>query len=91
MLGKTVRGDDFDGIRAMVWSLYGATNYIFPALGFLFFLKMVLQLAGYGFYFDEAEKSFVVDTLEHIRFAEAAHNLVAMTDVAGSDGVRNLM
>jgi len=91
-VGKTVLGDNLDGVRALVWSLYGATNYIFPALGAVFFLKMVLQLAGYDFYFDEAEKSFALDTLEHIRFAEAANNLVAMTgDVSGSDGIRNLM
>lgn len=79
-IGKTVKRDHLDGVRAMVWWAYGVSNYMFGGLGALLFVTMTLNLAGYGFYIDTGG-SFVVDTLEHIHqdqfFAAEASRLVA--------------
>jgi len=90
-IGKTVRNDGLDGVRSVVWALYSASTYVFPALGLIFFTQLVIQLAGYGFYFDEVQRSFVFDTLEHIRFVQATQATLASTAMDVGDSVRNMM
>merc|ERR1711897_5807 len=79
-LGKTVKKDGLDGVRAIVWNLYFTANYVFTGLGILLMLGLTLNLAGYGYYFDN-HGMFNVDTLEHIRqekfFAEETAKLMS--------------
>mmetsp|Transcript_8538 Transcript_8538/g.15635 ORF Transcript_8538/g.15635 Transcript_8538/m.15635 type:complete len:169 (+) Transcript_8538:108-614(+) len=68
-LGCTIKKDGLDGIRAFVWSLYHASNIIFPVLAVVMMATLGLNLAGYGYYWVNGDTgaTLVVDTLEHIR------------------------
>lgn len=78
-LGKTVKKDGLDGVRAVVWSMYFGANYLFTGLGILLVLGAALNMAGYGYYIDNG--IFNIDTLEHIRqdkfMAEEAAKLLS--------------
>mmetsp|Transcript_12142 Transcript_12142/g.17806 ORF Transcript_12142/g.17806 Transcript_12142/m.17806 type:complete len:153 (+) Transcript_12142:138-596(+) len=78
-LGKTVKKDGLDGVRAFVWSVYFGANYVFTGLGALLVLGLAMNMAGYGYYFDA--NGLNVDTLEHIRhdkfMAEEAARLMS--------------
>lgn len=63
--GVTIKKDGWDGVRAAIWLLFDATEIIFPMLALALTAGLLLNLMGYGYYFDQG--SFVVDTLEHIR------------------------
>lgn len=65
--GKTVRHDGFDGVRAVVWSVFQATEVVFPVLGFLLTCGLFLNLAGYGYYMDADTGKFMVSSLNYIQ------------------------
>jgi hypothetical protein len=73
-LGKTVRDDGLDHIRAVVWSLYEVTNVVFPLLAAFMVFKFTLQLTGYGvvYYWDDVTTTTIFptihfDTLDHLQ------------------------
>mmetsp|Transcript_18730 Transcript_18730/g.28289 ORF Transcript_18730/g.28289 Transcript_18730/m.28289 type:complete len:154 (-) Transcript_18730:103-564(-) len=78
-LGKTVKKDGLDGVRAVVWSMYFGADYLFTGLGILLVLGAALNMAGYGYYIDHG--MFNIDSLEHIRqdkfMAEEATKLLS--------------
>jgi hypothetical protein len=78
--GRTIQQDGWDGLRSMIWWLFQCTEYIFPILGGLLTCGLILNLMGYGYYFDTTTAilstddattttttRLVIDTLEHIR------------------------
>lgn len=66
-LGRTVKKDGWDGVRAIVWSLYSASNIVFPLMAAVMMGGMCLNLMGYGYYWDHVHHQYIVDSLEHIR------------------------
>jgi hypothetical protein len=66
-LGRTIKKDGWDGVRALIWSLYGVSNVVFPVLAVVMFTGICVNLVGYGYYWDETTNKMVFDTLEHIR------------------------
>jgi hypothetical protein len=66
-LGKTVKMDGLDGLRAMVWTIYGISNVVFPIMATVMMAGMCLNLVGYGYYWDHDSHKMIIDTLEHIR------------------------
>ena len=66
-LGKTVKNDGLDGLRAFIWGIYGASNVVFPVLSVFMFAGICINLVGYGYYWDDHTNKMVFDTLEHIR------------------------
>jgi hypothetical protein len=64
-LGRTIKKDGLDGIRALIWAFYGASNVVFPIMFVTMMGGIVLNLSGYGYYWDD--HGLVIDTLEHIR------------------------
>jgi hypothetical protein len=80
--GCTIQQDGWDGLRSMIWWIFQCTEYIFPLLGGLLTCGLILNLMGYGYYFDTTTTAIlsiddatttttttrlVIDTLEHIR------------------------
>jgi hypothetical protein len=65
-LGRTIKKDGLDGIRAVVWSLYHASNVVFPMLFVGMMAGLCLNMAGYGYYWSD-DGRIVLDTLDHIR------------------------
>jgi hypothetical protein len=79
--GRTIQQDGWDGLRSMIWWIFQCTEYIFPLLGGLLTCGLILNLMGYGYYFDTTNvlstddttaattttTRLVIDTLEHIR------------------------
>lgn len=63
--GCTVKKDGLDGVRAFVWGIFDVSNVVFPVMGVALSLGLALNLAGYGYYFDQG--SLVVDTLQTIQ------------------------
>jgi len=66
-LGRTVRKDGLDGLRAFLWVLYHASNVVFPVLAVGMFAGICLNLTGYGYYWDQDSHRLMIDTLQHIR------------------------
>ena len=66
-LGRTVKKDGLDGLRALIWGMYDAYNVVFPVLAVFMFTGICVNLAGYGYYWDNDTNKMVFDTLEHIR------------------------
>lgn len=65
--GATIKKDGLDGVRAVVWQLFGLSNVIFGVLGVALSLGLMLNVVGYGYYFDAPSPSFlVVDSLQNI-------------------------
>ena len=77
--GKTVKKDGLDGVRAFVWGIFDVSNYVFPALGAAMSFVLLLNMVGYGYFFDDG--SLVIDTLSNIQqeqfFQEEAIKLAA--------------
>jgi len=79
--GHTVKGDALDPLRALIWQLFFASNYVFGALGVALMLGLTLNLLGYGYYWDwngggslsssSSSSILVIDTLDHIRQEQA--------------------
>ena len=78
-LGRTVRKDGLDGLRALIWAMFNVSNYVFPAMGAAMSLGLLLNMAGYGYFFDDG--SLVIDTLANIQqeamFQEEAAKLAS--------------
>ena len=67
-IGKTVKGDSLDGLRAVIWQLFFASNFVFSVGAVALGCGLLLNMMGYGYYFDSHSSSFlVIDTIEHIR------------------------
>ena len=84
--GRTVKKDGLDGIRALVWGIFDVSNVVFPMLGVALTMGLFLNMAGYGYYFDDS--GFVIDTLNNIQQdqafqAEAARMAADAFDTAG--------
>jgi hypothetical protein len=66
-LGKTIKKDGWDPIRAAVWAMYSVSNVIFPVMAMTMLATICLNMMGYGYYWDEQTHQLVIDSLEHIR------------------------
>mmetsp|Transcript_55399 Transcript_55399/g.134530 ORF Transcript_55399/g.134530 Transcript_55399/m.134530 type:complete len:173 (+) Transcript_55399:947-1465(+) len=72
-VGRTIRGDGLDPIRAVIWSLYNVgQNIVFPTFAVLMMMKLALQISGYGvlYYWDEMHSVVPViqmDTVQHLQ------------------------
>ena len=66
-LGKTIKKDGLDGLRAIVWGLFDASQVVFGCLAVSLSLGLFLNLLGYGYFFDWDQGGFVIDTLDNIR------------------------
>ena len=47
-LGKTIKKDGLDGLRAIVWGLFDASQVVFGCLAVSLSLGLFLNLLGYG-------------------------------------------
>ena len=65
-IGKTVLNDGLDGVRSVVWGLYNVAEVLFPFLGACMFVSLLLNVLGYGYYFDD-NGHFLFNTLDYIR------------------------
>jgi hypothetical protein len=88
--GLTIKKDGLDGIRAGIWALFHASNVVFPVLGIALSAGLLMNMMGYGYFFD-GSGTFVVDSLDHIRqdklFQEEALKMAA----TASETVRTMM
>ena len=66
-LGKTIKKDGLDGLRAVVWGLFDASQFVFGCLAVALSAGLLLNLLGYGYFFDWDQGGFVIDTLDNIR------------------------
>ena len=72
-VGRTIRDDGLDPIRAVVWSVFNvAQNIVFPTLAVVMMVKLGLQISGYGvlYYWDDAHNVLPyiqIDTVQHLR------------------------
>ena len=64
-MGRTIKKDGLDGVRAFVWVMFDVSNYVFPAMGAVLSFGLLLNMAGYGYFFDDG--SLVIDTLQNIQ------------------------
>lgn len=64
-MGRTIKKDGLDGVRALVWAMFDVSNYVFPAMGAVLSFGLLLNMAGYGYFFDDG--SLVFDTLQNIQ------------------------
>jgi hypothetical protein len=64
--GCTVKKDGWDSVRSAVWFLFDVSNVVFTFLGALLTMGLVLNLMGYGYFWDEQGR-FTVQTLAEIR------------------------
>lgn len=65
--GKTVLNDGLDGVRAVVWGIFDMTNYVFPAMGLLLTMGLMLNMMGYGYFFDSETHGLVIDSLSNMQ------------------------
>lgn len=65
--GQTIKGDGLDGLRALVWGLFDVSQVVFGCLGVALSLGLLLNVMGYGYFFDWDTGGVVIDTLDHIR------------------------
>jgi hypothetical protein len=88
--GVTIKKDGLDGVRAGIWALFNASNVIIPVFGIALSAGLLLNMMGYGYFFD-GSGAFVVDSLEHIRqdklFQMEAVNMAAIA----SETARTMM
>lgn len=78
--GKTVKKDGLDGVRAVIWGIFHASQAVFSVLAVALMVGMALNMAGYAYYWDDA--GFHVDTMHHlneIRLFEAETARLAST------------
>jgi hypothetical protein len=80
--GVTIKKDGWDGVRAVVWAVFYASQVIFPILAVALTLGLLLNVLGYGYYLD-GHGSLIVDSLEHIRL-EQQQLLVPMETTAAT-------
>ena len=71
-VGRTIRDDGLDPIRAFVWSLYKLSDVVFTTLAVLMMVKLALQISGYGvlYYWDDVHNvvPFIqIDTIQHLQ------------------------
>jgi hypothetical protein len=67
--GCTIKNDGYDTIRSMIWFLFHMSNIIFPLLFLFFMINLSLNLfCEMGYYYNQNTHTFVIDTLDHIRF-----------------------
>lgn len=64
-VGKTVKGDHLDGVRAFVWGLYHVANYVFVALAVVMTASFALAAGGYAFHFEEGR--LIIQTIEELQ------------------------
>jgi hypothetical protein len=65
--GCTVKKDGWDSVRSAVWFLFDVSNVVFTFLGALLTMGLVLNLMGYGYFWDD-QGQFTVQTLAEIRY-----------------------
>jgi hypothetical protein len=65
--GCTIKKDGWDSVRSAVWFLFDVSNVVFTFLGALLTMGLVLNLMGYGYFWDEQGR-FTVQTLAEIRY-----------------------
>jgi len=65
--GHTIKGDSLDGLRALVWGMFDVSQVVFGCLGVALSLGLLLNMMGYGYFFDWDTGGVVIDTLDHIR------------------------
>jgi hypothetical protein len=65
--GVTIKKDGWDGVRAVVWTVFGVTQLVLPVLAVALTCGLALNAMGYGYFFDVQTGNFVVDSLDHIR------------------------
>ena len=66
-LGQTIKKDGLDGVRALVWTVFDVSQIVFGCLTVALSLGLLLNMMGYGYYFEWDQGGFAIDTLEHIR------------------------
>jgi hypothetical protein len=59
--------DGLDGLRAMVWTIYGISNVVFPIMATVMMAGICLNLVDCGYYWANDSHKMMIDTLEHIR------------------------
>jgi hypothetical protein len=64
--GCTVKKDGWDAVRSAVWFLFDVSNVVFTCLGALLAAGLLLNLMGYGYFWDDQGR-FTVQTIAEIR------------------------
>lgn len=85
-LGKTVKKDGLDGVRAVVWKIFDVSNVVFPAMGVALSVGLFVNMMGYGYYFD-TDSGLVVDTLSNIHQEQAFQAEAAKFAAAAADKI----
>lgn len=66
--GLTIKKDGLDELRKVVWFVFEISQVVFTGLGVLLTLGLLLNIMGYGYFFDD-HGNFIIQTLEDIRHA----------------------
>jgi hypothetical protein len=71
--GCTIKRDGLDPLRTLVWFVFDVSNILFAGLAVLLVLGMLLNMAGYGYFFDDQNQLVVqsLDTIRHDRAMDA--------------------
>jgi hypothetical protein len=71
--GCTIKRDGLDFLRTLVWFVFDVSNILFAGLAVLLVLGMLLNIAGYGYFFDDQHQLVVqsLDTIRHDRAMDA--------------------
>ena len=82
--GKTIKNDGLDGVRALVWGLFGVSQVVFGVAAVALTLTLALNVAGYGYYWDTTTDHYglVIDALQNIHQQE--HYATEMAKMAAS-------